>query len=371
MAEQPSTNPPDAPLDEDVLGEPDQALADEVVTAPRRRLSFWDQAWVQNLLPMFSSLGMHLLLLGGGLLLLPAVIPDDDEPDAEVLVVADASFTDDSGDVGGLINPGLNDNAEQSANQNVDAAAVSDGFAESRSTELADSLLDAGGSESTTDVIGAGVATGDRLGGSAFGGGNLAPFGRPGGGGTAGPAASIFGTASNLKSVAYVCDASGSMGASASQNDIPYDTLLERELRTSIGELQAYQKFGVYYFSNADNNRQMFAGGVLKYATTNNKREAGEFIDTVEYSGATQPISILRQAFQQKPQLLWLLTDGAFRDPDGVIAEIDVLNADRSVRVNTILFLNERDTSAIEVLETIAERNGGVFRHVTEATLSP
>ena len=350
---------------------PDRPSFDEMdVAGVRPELTFWQRDWVQNLLPMFTSLAVHLIVLGLGLVFLAtaarvAISP----PPAEELLVADATFVDDSGDVGGLVNPGLTDNPDQSAAQMIDEAAVDDGFAEQKSSELSENLLAAGGGESATDVIGAGSVAGGRPGLAALGGGGkLAPFGRPGGGAGAAPRSAVFGSTSNLQSVVYVCDASGSMFSGSGEDTRGRSDELERELKNSIASLNAGQTFGVLFFNQGQ--PQALNNGDLRAATRNFKRAANDFIDTINYTGDTQPLPALELAFRQEPQLVYLLTDGAFTTPaDEVLDRLRALNPDRRVRVNTILFLNN-DAQVEAVLRQIAEEHGGTFRQVSRDDLN-
>jgi len=73
----------------------------------------------------------------------------------------------------------------------------------------------------------------------------------------------------------------------------------------------------------------------------------------------------------QKPELIYILTDGDFRDNQAVLKRIGELNRDRKAHVNTIAFVNDSDTDTafLELLQQIARENGGTFKHVREGDL--
>lgn len=191
-------------------------------------------------------------------------------------------------------------------------------------------------------------------------GGPLAPYGIPQRGGGTG----IFGLgpsgASRPRSVAYLCDASGSM--------LPKFDALKRELAKAIQGLQPVQSFSVHFFSDT---REFSLGPQLLMATPANKLHALNFLETIAPRGSTDPIPALERAFQQKPQLIFLLTDGDFPDNAAVLNRIRQLNRDSPVRINTIAFVGDgdSDTAFIALLEQIAHENSGTYRHVVQNEL--
>lgn len=106
-------------------------------------------------------------------------------------------------------------------------------------------------------------------------------------------------------------------------------------------------------------------------ATPENRRKALRFLDGVTTGGTTDPVPALELAFRQRPQLVYLLTDGNFADNAAVARRIDQLNAGRMTRVNTIAFVGDDDTDRefLDTLQQIAGDNGGTFRHVRESEL--
>jgi uncharacterized protein with von Willebrand factor type A (vWA) domain len=103
-------------------------------------------------------------------------------------------------------------------------------------------------------------------------------------------------------------------------------------------------------------------------ATPENKRKAFDFVEDSTASGTTNPIPAIRAAFAQKPQLIYVLTDGfdAVASYEEVVNEFRKLNPRKEVRVNTIMVQNhpEPEQALVDVLKTIATENGGNFKIV-------
>ena len=61
--------------------------------------------------------------------------------------------------------------------------------------------------------------------------------------------------------------------------------------------------------------------------------------NSVIADGPTDPIPAIRQAFQQKPELIYLLTDGFENasDLNKIVEEFRRLNPDKKVKVNALL----------------------------------
>jgi hypothetical protein len=141
---------------------------------------------------------------------------------------------------------------------------------------------------------------------------------------------------------------------------------LRDELANSIGGLAPVQRFNVFFFQ--DGKAATIDPQNLLPATSQNKRLAGKFLADVTTSGTTDPIPAIDAALRQKPQVMFLLTDGDFPDNAAVLEFIRRKNADRATTIHTIAFL-ERDESYEQVLRTIAQENGGTFKYVDEEQL--
>ncbi|HSU68098.1 MAG TPA: hypothetical protein VLJ39_14570 [Tepidisphaeraceae bacterium] len=185
-------------------------------------------------------------------------------------------------------------------------------------------------------------------------GGPLAPFGAAQRGGS--PNIFINSTTPPARSVAFLCDASGSMLNKFSD--------LRRELNKAIQSLKPYQSFAITFFQG---ERFLSFNPQLLLANPENKLRAMNFLEDVSPRSTTDPIPSLELAFKQKPQLVFLLTDGDFPDNAAVLGKIRQLNHDGAVKINTIAFVGQADTDTafIGLLKQIAQENGGTYRHVS------
>jgi von Willebrand factor type A domain len=170
----------------------------------------------------------------------------------------------------------------------------------------------------------------------------------------------VFGDTSNVQSVAFVCDASGSM--------MEKMEALKVQLTKALTGLQPYQKFSITFFQN---ETPTFIDRHLIDASPGNKRLAARFIAEVSTNGSTDPIPGLDIAFSQHPQIVYLLTDGDFPDNQKVVDEIHKLDPDRKVKVDTIAFTDsaDHDVDFRKILKQIADEYGGTFKSVNEEEL--
>jgi hypothetical protein len=322
-------------------------------------------ALVENGLPLFTSLLLHAALLGVGLLTYQSV---------KLLMQRQVQTV--AGDTP-LITPaimtGLDDGFRGDQNNRTlqprqdqfdDPAA--NGWTRDRGTDrqsLSDSFnADSNSQADAEALIGIGPRTA-RVGhdqGASGEGGPLAPFDgfRPGGG------SNLFrpgmtGT-QRPRSEVFLCDASGSM--------LPKFHALLSELSKAIQALQPVQSFSIHFFSDT---RAISLSPQLLMATPGNKLHALDFLENVTPRGSTDPIPSLELAFKQRPQLIFLLTDGDFPDNAAVLNRIRQLEKDHPIKINTIAFVGEgdSDTAFLSVLQQIARETGGVYRHVTEDEL--
>jgi hypothetical protein len=332
--------------------------------APRVVLNFWQQPWVQNLLPFATSLSVHLAIIIVGYLAYKTVeVLVNPQAPQEQVIVPSAEIVDNAA-VGGIPNPGLGTDPNRAAAQSefqVAGQGVNERPAQTITESLTGSPNDAGSSG-----LSLGPRTAATLAGSGTGGGGqggpVAPFGVPGGGQGQGPRAPFMGMSGNANAVLYVCDGSGSMLNLIAQ--------LRVELQRAITALRPTQAFGVIFFADTD-VRPQTPFQQLVMATPDNKTKALEFLRSVVTSGSTDPVPALELAFRMKPQLIYLLTDGDFQDNEKVKRRISDLNRDKSVKINTIVFIEGRDADPgiVELMKTIAAENGGVFRLISAADL--
>ncbi|HVT90214.1 MAG TPA: hypothetical protein VHD56_15285 [Tepidisphaeraceae bacterium] len=323
-------------------------------------LTFWQRPIVQDLLPFGTSILFHVGLIGLGLLTYGTYKVVTASVMREQLIIPEAAMIE-GAQVGGIPNPGLGSDPNLSAAQNIDPMSNdADNWARKRNESLTSTLMQGGSAPDAADsVIGLGPRTGIAgLGSSGTGGGGdagpLAAFGPPGGGMGMGPKSPFMGISGNAHRVIYICDASGSM-----LGVIPR---VRQELQKAISVLRPIQSFNVIIF--ADEDVTALSRNALTMATPENKRKALDLSEKMYAAGATDPLPAIRMAFEQKPELIYILTDGFDQvvSFDSVINEIRKLNADKKVKVNTILVRSSGYPELEKVVRIIASENGGVCK---------
>ncbi|MGB2755199.1 MAG: VWA domain-containing protein [Phycisphaerae bacterium] len=157
------------------------------------------------------------------------------------------------------------------------------------------------------------------------------------------------------RKIVYVVDRSGSM-----TDSIDY---VKFELKRSIGELGEEKEFHVVFYSSGPPVEMPTRR--LVNATDRNKQLAFEFIDGIIPQGETDPSKALERAFEVKPELIYLLTDGEF--DKAIVGLVKKQNAGGQVTVHTIGFLYRMGE---QVLKQIAEENGGNYKFVSEKDLA-
>lgn len=344
---------------------PDDIPAVAAIAEPR--LSFWRQPSVQNLLPLAASITLHLALIIVGLLLMKP-LRTILTPLREQITIPEAAIVDNA-DAGGIPNPGLGGDPNLSAAQNVDAnITTADGWSDKRSESLTQTLMGGGSSDAADSVIGLGGRAGIAgTGGQGVGGaggegsGPMAPFGVPGGGQGLGPRSPFMGISGNARRVVYICDASGSM--------MSVFWRVRDELHKAVDVLRPIQAFNVIFFSDVDITA--LSKKSLLMANAQNKRLAFETAEKMSAAGSTDPLPAIRLAFEQKPDLIYVLTDGFDNivSFDAVINEFRKLNPDKKVKVNTILIRSSNDPELERVVKTIARDSGGVCKIIERQDL--
>lgn len=176
-----------------------------------------------------------------------------------------------------------------------------------------------------------------------------------------GPVGSLWGVGEGQKarSIVYVMDRSGSMA----------DTfrLLQRELMQAIGSLERDQMFNVIWF-NEGTATLMFTK--MMPATLENKRKVFDAIGTIVPSGQTEPLDAIVKGLDYEPDVLFLLSDGDFGEQNRRITRtIGRKNKKGATIINTILFVYDTMGDGERVLRSIAEENGGVYKHVRQEDL--
>lgn len=164
----------------------------------------------------------------------------------------------------------------------------------------------------------------------------------------AGPKAEFFGQTGRGQRIVYVIDRSGSMAGS-------FD-FLRSELKRSIDDLKAPQKFHVILFSGSVIHAPPSR---LAPAIRTNKRKCFDFLDQIRPEGMTNPIPAMRMAFAQKPDLIFFLTDGEF--PSELVAKLREWNRKEKVRIFTLGYLYAPGS---DLLKKIAADHGGTYTFV-------
>ena len=329
--------------------------------------SFWQKPFVRDVLPLLTSLVLHLGVVALAVLTyrtvrvmvdvssVPAVIPEYVTPISNDGV---PQFR------------GLDDDPTRRAQQDQipDVPDSATGLANKPSVVL--NLRASGGAaeRDVDDTISLGLSPGFGAGrgnlgvgnnegttGGPEGGTGLAPFGVAGGGGNV----EFFIPGGPVNRVVFVCDASGSMLNK-------FDTL-RQELRKAVDRLKAGQAFDIVFFSG---DRYLALDPQLLLAVPEAKRKAYAFLDGVAPHGTSHPIPGLKAAFATAPQLIYLLTDGDFPNNGEVLATLRKLNKDKKIKVNTIAFM-DRGEAYEKLLQQIADEHGGSFKFVAEQDLHP
>ena len=356
------------------------AVPDEPAALPpdlHAPLDFWQQPWVQNVLPLVTSLALHVAIVLIGFLAVRTVqMVVDAKPLEEQIIVPSSDLVEDTV-AGGVQNVGLGGDPTRPPAQD-EFPEGSEGWAPKPGDKDAQAALTGGGADESSDPLiglsavgggfgkGAGVGSGageGRGSGTGDGRGAVAPFGTPGGGGV-GVKTKFMGAGGNAHTVVFVCDASGSM--------INTFGSLKAELVKAVTRLKSIQGFNIIFFQ--DEKAAALDQGLL-FATPENKRRAMQWLETITTTGTTNPIPGIEQAFRNKPQLIYLLTDADFPDNNAVRNAISRLNAGKQTKLNTIIFVpgtggaDDASQSFITLMKQIAKDNGGVFSHVKESDL--
>ncbi len=323
----------------------------------RRAGGFFNRGWVQNVLPLATSLVLHVALIGVGLLLYTAV-QKVINPNKEQVIIPQTSSLTKSSTPGGVKHPGPPADPTRDAMQDQTKEADNAGFA----ADVGNKLAEAGSAgDAAAGFLGAaaGGGKGHTFGGGA-GGGGAAPWGVPGGGEGMLPKSDFMGTGGNANDVVFLCDASGSM--------LSVFAALKAELKKSVSEMSVDEdgamRFNIIFFQD-DKAIALFPDG-MQIATPDAKRRATEFIDNQAPYGGTDPIPAIRMGLAEKPQLLYVLTDGfdQIADMSTVTNEFKRGDADGKTHVNCIFLQSDDDPKLVQALKEIATIGHGDFKAI-------
>jgi len=165
------------------------------------------------------------------------------------------------------------------------------------------------------------------------------------------------------KKVLYLCQASGSMLSVFSK--------LKTELYNSIEQLKPDQSFDVVFFRDdkvftlgtAGNHQAVpeTRPAELIPATPENKRKAYDFIGSQVSSGSTQPIPAIELAFGERPEVIFLFTNG-FTQAANLSDVTDAFakgNANNKFKIKCVFFKAEDIPEFGDALQKIVHDNGG------------
>jgi len=197
-------------------------------------------------------------------------------------------------------------------------------------------------------VIGLDVA------GAAGGWSSLGGSGRgftPGGIGVGKSQTAFFGNRAKkgAESIVFIIDASTTMGQIGKR----FERALT-ELRSSIEKLTAGHRFNIIFFSDQALKWQEH----MTVASPENKRSALEFVESMrEFKGSgTLPVPPMKQAMEDNPEVIFLLTDGDFLSDDS--AELLAMCKEKKIRVYPIGF---GDKVNEPLLQKLADQSGGLY----------
>jgi hypothetical protein len=319
---------------------------------------FWNQPWVQNVLPLATSLIFHITIIVIGVLFF-TFVPPFINPNKEQVVIPESKSIEKSAMPGGIEHPGLNNDNTRDAAQDMTKETDNQGFA----TSVTNNMQAAGGAGSEeTSFEGAAKAGGSNS--VAFGGGGgagTAPWGVPGGGGGLLPKSNFFGTGGNATKVVYLCDKSGSM--------LAVFGALKMQLKESVNQLDltAGQEFNIIFFSD-EGADPLFKDG-MQIASPDNKKKAMDYIDNEVAAGGTLPLPAINMAISEKPELLYVLTDGFDQIPsfDDVTNAFKAANA--KMHINCIFLQSDEDPKLEQFLKAIADQGHGVFKKILKSDM--
>jgi hypothetical protein len=323
--------------------------------------------WLEVAFPWMVSCMLHLgIFLVAAFTYWAGVRALEASQDKEQIIIPSAFADPSLGDTpGGVPHPGTGgDPSRDAAQDKLKDVLKSDGWAQKESDNNVSSFLEGASADNEALFIaaGSGGSVGKGTGGAGRGeGGPLAPYGTPGGGTGAGPKSNFYGSGGNATRIVYIIDHSGSL--------LDNFDFLREEVKRSVGNLVPVQFFNVVMVS--EEAHTVLSPGQLTRASAEIKKEFISKIAEYRAQGSNDDLlepfqQAFEEAFKCKPQLVYFLTDGHF-DPK-LMEVVDKLNKDKKVRVNTLAFVN-KEPSYEEQLQSMAKKNGGVYKFVSERDL--
>ena len=206
---------------------------------------------------------------------------------------------------------------------------------------LTEAVLPVGGGDGSVDTAGDGQGSGHGVGD--------------------GSGTSFFGLDAAGQKFVFVVDASGSMRRPFAG---PGKTLLGRvkmEILKCVTQMSPDQEFYIVFFN--DHAIPMPADELVK-ATPDAQRHYLYWMASAKAGGNTEPEKALSIAMKLQPDVIYFLTDGAFKHR--VIEHVRESNR-RQATVHTVSFGG--DERANEFMQRIATENGGTFHYVSPTAI--
>jgi hypothetical protein len=172
-----------------------------------------------------------------------------------------------------------------------------------------------------------------------------------------GGSGAVFGVGSEgpaPASIVYVVDRSGSMDA--------VGDFLKNEIAKAVNRLNSTRTFNVVWFS--DDEPEAFRETLVR-ATEDNKQRLYRHLGEMTFRGSTDPRAAIVKAFQLKPEVIVILTDGNF-EPD-FVAALNARNTAR-IRIHAVRFTVPGPDGHSSLIR-LTEQNRGKFRAVDPAKL--
>ena len=167
----------------------------------------------------------------------------------------------------------------------------------------------------------------------------------------------------------FVIDKSGSMRRSISKSGFtnwpPINTGVNRmsvakeALLKTLHGMSEEDEFYIVFFNTETDAMPVSA---MLPATPDNVNSISAWVNSQEPGGKTRPSEALVQAFEQEPDVIWLLSDGEFSQR--VHQLVQDMNPSRTVRINTLGFGTEWFYGS-RSLRQLATENGGSFTLIT------
>jgi hypothetical protein len=152
------------------------------------------------------------------------------------------------------------------------------------------------------------------------------------------------------KKVVVICDTTGSM------MDVLWK--VRAEARSVIIQLLPDQRFNLLAFSDVHVNQ--FSRQLVP-ASSNNLEAAQRWISNLVAAGSADPIPSFRAAFQQRPDAIFVFSDGFenVTTSDALLDVVRQLNPNHQVAIHSILIRRSPNPQVESVMKQLASENGG------------